>query len=338
MAMKILVTGGAGYVGSRLVPELLADGHFVRVLDAYYFGRDSLAPVRGHKNLEEITGDIREISVVQRALQGIDTVIHLACVANDPSVELDPRLSKSINYDSFRPLLRAAKAAGVTRFIFASSSSVYGVSDAPEVTEEHPHVPVSLYNKYKSMCEGVLWEEQEPGFTVVAIRPATICGYSPRQRLDLTVNILTNHAVNLETITVFGGQQQRPNLHITDMVNIYRMLLTANEAAIAGQAFNAGYQNHRVHELATIVQAVVAKEMPEKHPEIIVTATDDIRSYHISSEKIRRVLNFIPQHNIEEAVHDLISAFRANKLPRSIDDPRYYNVKAMKELWEHEAV
>lgn len=336
--MKILVTGGAGYVGSQLIPALLADGHFVRVLDAYYFGKESLADVRGNPQLEEIEGDIRDQKIVAKVVTGIDTIIHLACVANDPSVELDPALSKSINYDSFRPLLRAAKAAGVTRFIFASSSSVYGVSDAPEVTEQHPHVPVSLYNKYKSMCEDVLWEEQEPGFTVVAIRPATICGYSPRQRLDLTVNILTNHAVNLETITVFGGEQKRPNLHIKDMVAIYRLLLSVDKDLIAGQAFNAGYQNHQVKELATIVQTVVSAELPDKKPTIVMTPTDDIRSYHISSEKIKQQLGFIPQHTIEDAVHDLIVAFKNNQLPNSIDDPRYYNVKAMKALLERAAV
>ncbi len=320
------------------MPRLLEDGHEVRVLDVYYFGKESLASVRERKNLEEIEGDIRDIDIVKRSLVGIDTVIHLACIANDPSVELDPNLSKGINYDSLRPLLRAAKTAGVKRFIFASSSSVYGVSDAPKVTEEHPHVPVSLYNKYKSMCEDVLWEEQASDFTVVAIRPATICGYSPRQRLDLTVNILTNHAVNLDTITVFGGEQKRPNLHIEDMVNVYRLLLQADDNLISGQAFNAGYQNHRVRELAEIVQRVVSEKMPDKHPNIVTTPSDDIRSYHISSEKLRQRLGFVPQYTIEDAVRDLVAAFRRGDLPNSIDDARYYNVKAMKVLMQQAMV
>jgi nucleoside-diphosphate-sugar epimerase len=335
---SVLVTGGAGYVGSRLVPKLLEHGWRVRVLDMYYFGRDSLRAVKGHPHLEEIAGDIRNEALLKRVTVGVEAVIHLAAIANDPSVELDPALSRSINYDSFRPFLKICKSRGVKRFIFASSSSVYGVSEVPQVMEDHPHVPASLYNKYKSMSESVLWEEQVPGFTTVAARPATVCGRSPRQRLDLTVNILTNHAVNLDTITVFGGQQQRPNLHIEDMVDVYLLLLEADDEVIAGQAFNAGYENHRVEELAAIVRRVVRQEMPEKNPRVVTTPTDDIRSYHISSEKICRLLGFMPKRTIEDAVRDLIAAFVRGDLPNSINDVRYYNVRAMKAMMQQMAV
>jgi nucleoside-diphosphate-sugar epimerase len=270
---------------------------------------------------------------VKEAVRGADAVIHLACISNDPSVELDPDLSKSVNLDSFGPTVKAAKEAGVGRFIFASSGSVYGVSDSPQVTEDHPLVPVSLYNKYKAACEPLLFAEQSPTFTTVAVRPATICGYSPRQRLDLTVNILTNHAVNNGKITVFGGVQMRPNLHMQDMVDLYCLLLEVPDEKIAGQIFNAGYQNYSVAETAEVVRKVVQEELPEKGAiEIVTTPSDDIRSYRINSDKIQRVLGFVPRHTIEDGARDLIRAFKAGKLPDSMSDTRYSNIKTMKAV------
>src|SRR5581483_11919689 len=214
----VLVTGGAGYVGSALVPRLLEAGHRVRFLDLYLFGDDVLAGVRGHPNLQEVKADLRDRAAVERHLKGCDAVIHLACISNDPSFELDPALARTINYDAFPALVALSKSAAVRRFIYASSSSVYGVSDEPDVGEEHPLRPLTDYSKYKALCEPILLAEQSPSFTTVVVRPATVCGYAPRQRLDLTVNILTNHAVNLGKITVFGGEQLRPNIHIDDMV------------------------------------------------------------------------------------------------------------------------
>ena len=329
----VLITGGAGYVGSVLVPRLLQEGCRVRVLDLYIYGDHVLDAVKGNPNLEQIQGDIRDEALVRKAVEGCDAVIHLACISNDPSVELNPDLSRTINFEAFGPLVRASRDAGVRRFVFASSSSVYGVSDQPEVTEEHPLVPVSLYNKYKAMCEPVLREAQAPGFTTVIIRPATICGYSPRQRLDLTVNILTNHAVNAGKITVFGGAQMRPNLHIQDMVDLYAMLLKLPEAKIAGQTFNAGYQNYTVAKTAEIVRGVVEHEMPSrKGVEIVTTPSDDIRSYHISAEKIKRELGFVPKRTIEDGARDLTRAFAKGLLPDSMTDIRYYNVKLMKAI------
>lgn len=329
----ILVTGGAGYVGAVLVPSLLAKGYRVRVLDLYIYGEHVLDAVRSDPNLEQIKADIRDTDRVRKAARGCDACIHLACISNDPSAELNPALTQSVNFDSFGPLVRACKAAGVRRFIFASSGSVYGVSDSPNVTEDHPLVPISLYNKYKAMCEPVLLEQRAADFVPVIIRPATICGYSPRQRLDLTVNILTNHAVNAGRITVFGGAQMRPNLHMHDMVDIYTMLLDAPADKIAGQIFNAGYQNHSVADIARIVRDVVAAEMPEKGEiQLVTTPSDDPRSYHISSEKIRRVLGFTAKKTIEDGARDLVNAFRANKLPDSMTDIRYYNVKMMKHI------
>ncbi len=213
---RVLVTGGSGYVGSLLVPQLLADGHEVTVYDTLHYGSDFL-PTENPR-LHVIEGDVRDTVLFSSAVAGHDAVIHLACISNDASFELDEGLSTSVNLDAFRPLVVAAKGAGVRRFIYASSSSVYGVSDAPDVTEEHPLVPLTLYNQYKGECEPMLLDEITDDFVGVIIRPATLCGYAPRQRLDLSVNILTNHGFNNGLIKVFGGSQLRPNLHIKDMV------------------------------------------------------------------------------------------------------------------------
>ena len=329
----VAVIGGAGYVGAVLVPRLLDEGYRVRVFDLFIYGDEALAAVRDNPRLEIEKGDVRDLAAVKEAVRGADAVIHLACISNDPSVELDPDLSKSVNLDSFGPTVKAAKEAGVGRFIFASSGSVYGVSDSPQVTEDHPLVPVSLYNKYKAACEPLLFAEQSPTFTTVAVRPATICGYSPRQRLDLTVNILTNHAVNNGKITVFGGVQMRPNLHMQDMVDLYCLLLEVPDEKIAGQIFNAGYQNYSVAETAEVVRKVVQEELPEKGAiEIVTTPSDDIRSYRINSDKIQRVLGFVPRHTIEDGARDLIRAFKAGKLPDSMSDTRYSNIKTMKAV------
>jgi nucleoside-diphosphate-sugar epimerase len=325
---RVLVTGGTGYVGHVLVPRLLAEGYEVVVYDSMLFGNK----IESQGNLTMIEADIRDTARFKAAVAGCDMVLHLACISNDPSFELDESLSTSINFDCFEPLVLAAKGAGVKRFVYCSSSSVYGVSDAPEVTEDHPLVPLTLYNKYKGMCEPLLWKHQAPGFTCVTIRPATLCGYSPRCRLDLTVNILTNHAVNRGKITVFGGDQKRPNLHIDDMVDAYLLMMRAPAEKIAGETFNIGYQNHTVMEIARMVKTVVEREMPGNAP-ITIERTDsnDNRSYHINSDKIARVLGFRPKRSIEDAVRDLCRAFAAGKLPDSLDDPGYFNVRTIKQ-------
>jgi nucleoside-diphosphate-sugar epimerase len=328
----VLVTGGAGYVGARLVPRLLADGYRVKVVDLYIFGDDVLAPVATDARLEQIKGDIRDQRLLGEALTGVDAVIHLACISNDPSFELNPALGKSINFDAFEPLVRISKEKGVQRFIYASSSSVYGVSEAPNVTEEHPLKPLTDYSKFKAMCEPILLEQQSGTFTPMVIRPATLCGYSRRQRLDLAVNILTHLAYKKRRITVFGGAQMRPNLHIEDMVDLYLMLLALPDEKIAGRIYNAGYENHRVAEIAQMVQGVIEREVPAAPVEIVTTPTDDNRSYHISSGKILRELGFSPRRTLEDAIHDLVGAFEGNLLPDSETDARYYNIKTMQQV------
>lgn len=322
---KVLVTGGAGYVGSALVPRLLEAGHDVAVLDLYLFGDEVLEGVRGHARLSEIKGDIRDPESRRKALAGREAVIHLACISNDPSFELDPALGKSINYDSFRPLVRASKDAGVRRFIYASSSSVYGIKEDVDVTENLPLAPLTDYSRFKAMCEDVLLAEREPGFATLVLRPATVCGYAPRQRLDVIVNILTNHAVNKGKVQVFGGGQLRPNIHIGDMVDLYLLCLDLPESSIDGKIYNAGYENLSLLDLADRVKSVVGD-----HVSVEVQPTVDARSYHVSSDLIRREIGFRATRTVEDAVRDLVCAFGAGKIPSPLDDPRYYNVRTIK--------
>ena len=328
---NILILGGAGYVGSLLVPQALDAGYGVTVYDLMVYG-DTFLP-KDNPELTVINGDIRDSASVKKACEGIDCVINLSCISNDASFELDERLSTSINLEAFEPMVIAAKEAGVKRFIYASSSSVYGVSDKPDVTEDHPLVPLTLYNKFKGMCEPLLFKHMSDEFVCVTIRPATICGYAPRQRLDLSVNILTNHAVNKGKITVFGGEQLRPNLHIQDMCDLYKLLLEIPDEKIQGETFNAGYQNMSIMEIARTVKRVVEDMFPEKGEILLeTTATDDVRSYHINSDKIARVLGFTPKFAAEDAVRDLCTAFAEGKLPNSFDDDFYFNVRRMKAV------
>jgi nucleoside-diphosphate-sugar epimerase len=322
---SVLVTGGAGYVGSVLVPKLLDKGYKVKVLDLYLYGEQVLDAVKDNPDLEQIKGDIRDKALLEKSLVGVDAVIHLACISNDPSFELNPTLGKSINYDAFFELVGISRKSKVKRFIYASSSSVYGIKEVENVTEDLPLEPLTDYSKYKALCEDVLKNESTKGFTWVIVRPATVCGYSPRLRLDLAVNILTNLAINTGKISVFGGEQKRPNVHIDDITDLYVKLLEVPDKKIAGRTFNFGFENHKIAELATMVREVVGKDGVQ----IVTTPSDDNRSYHISSAKIEIELGVKPTHSVEEAVRDLKKAFADGKIPDPMNDMRYYNIKTM---------
>ena len=327
----VLVTGGAGYCGSVLVPQMLEMGYQVTVYDIQYYGCDFL-PLE-HPNLNIVKGDIRDISHLASSLNDVDAFIHLACISNDASFELDEKLSTSVNLDAFEPMVIAAKQSGVRRFIYASTSSVYGISEEPEVKEDHPLVPLTLYNKFKGMCEPLLFKHTDNKFVGVIYRPATVCGYGPRQRLDVSVNILTNLAVNKGKITVFGGSQLRPNLHIQDYAELCKTLLEVSDEIIADQVFNCGYQNMSIMQIAETVKKVVLEEFPEKDEITIeVSPSNDLRSYHINSDKITNVIGFKPQHSVEEAIRDLCLAFREGKLPDSLENDIYFNVRKMKKI------
>jgi len=321
---KIFITGGAGYVGAVLTPYLLKKGYEVTVFDLMIYGNEVLEK---NPNLKIVKGDIRDEKKLNEVLSNHDIVIHLACISNDPSFELNPKLGKLINLDAFKPLVDIAKKNLVKRFIYASSSSVYGIKNEPDISEDMSLDPLTDYSKYKAKCENILSKYKSESFTPIVIRPATVCGYSPRQRLDLVVNILTNLAYHKRSISVFGGKQLRPNIHIQDLARAYETLIEAPAIKVSGEVFNVGYENHSVLELANTVKKVIGEDVTLQS-----TPTEDNRSYHISSKKIKKILNFQPTKTISEAVADLKIAFQKGMLPNSLTDEKYFNIKRMNNL------
>ena len=321
---NIFVIGGAGYVGSQLVPALLKNNYSVTVYDLMIYGNN--LPI-DDKNLTVIKGDVRDISKLKKSLNNQDAVIHLACISNDPSFELNPKLGKEINYDCFKPLVVASKEMGIKHFIYASSSSVYGVKDIPDVTEAATLEPLTDYSKFKVQCEEILLSTTNSNFIGSVIRPATVCGYSPRQRLDLVVNILTNFAYHKKIIKIFGGAQLRPNIHISDMVDSYLCLLKSDVKKISNEVFNVGFENHSVETLAKMV-----KNNIQENVEIEYSKSDDNRSYHVNSEKISKILGFTPKKNINAAIKDLISAFKKKSLINTFENEDYFNIKKMQKI------
>ncbi len=324
MSKKIFITGGAGYVGSKLVPKLLELGYKVTVLDLMIYGENVLP---NHKNLKTIKGDIRNTTILENNLPGHEFLIHLACISNDPSFELNPKLGKSINLDSFEPLVKLSMKSNISRFIYASSSSVYGIKKEKNVTEDMSLEPLTDYSKFKGECEKILNKYKSENFVTTTIRPSTVCGYAKRQRLDLVVNILTNHAYHNKEIKVFGGDQLRPNIHIDDMVNSYLSVIEANGQIINGQIFNVGFRNQSVNELANDVKEVIGQDV-----KIINTKSDDNRSYHVSSEKIRDILGFTTKFTVQNAVLDLKTAFENNILTNTFENELFYNIKRMNNI------
>jgi nucleoside-diphosphate-sugar epimerase len=325
---KIFITGGAGYCGSRLVPFLLKKKYSVTVFDTFYFG--NFLP-KNNKKLNIIKGDIRDISLLKKACKNHDVFINLACISNDTSFILNEKLSTSINLDAFEPMVIASKESGIKRFIYASSSSVYGVSDKKNVRENHPLVPLTLYNKYKGMCEPLLLKHTNNNFEGVVFRPATVCGYSPRMRLDLSVNILTNFAINKKEILVFGGNQLRPNLHIQDYCDVLLKFIEANSVIISNQIYNVGYENLSIISIAKKVKEVIEKKIKEKI-NIKIEKSCDNRSYHINSEKIYNDLKFKPKRNIEDAIIEIYKSFKKGLIKNSFTNPLYYNVRTLKKI------
>ena len=323
MIKKIFITGGAGYVGTALTNKLLKQGYEITVYDLLIYGNH----IDDHKNLKVIKGDLRDYEKLESSLKGHDCVIHLACISNDPSFELNPKLGKEINFETFEPLVLFSKKNGIKKFIYASSSSVYGIKSEKNVHEEMSLEPLTDYSKFKAQCEKILLDQTTNDFVTTVIRPATVCGYSPRQRLDLVVNILTNLAYHKRKITVFGGEQLRPNIHINDMIRSYEFIINSENNVINGQIFNVGFENQSVNELAKAVKEEIGDDV-----EIVKSHSDDNRSYHISSKKIFDALKFKAEFTINDAVKDLKYAFDKKLILNSFEDENYFNIKKMNKI------
>lgn len=321
---NIFITGGAGYVGSELVPKLLEQGYNVTVYDLYLYGET----LDQHPRLTQIKGDIRDKEKLINTSKNHDAFIHLACISNDPSFDLAPELGKSINYYAFTNIIEACQKNSIKRLIVASSTSQYGIKPVQvEVTEETPAEPITDYAKYKIQCE-LLLRKSPVNFEYVFVRPATLCGYSRRLRLDLSVNILTMNALINKKILVFGGSQLRPTLNLKDMIRCYELMLKVPGNLIHQQAFNIAYQNLTITEIAELVRITIGDPAIQLE---FVTSNDD-RSYHVNWDKINKVLGFTCQYDLQEAIRTLIEAYQQGKIVDGLNNSYYHNVKRMKEL------
>lgn len=310
--MNILITGACGFVGTVLTDKLLEDGHAITAVDTQWFGNH----LKPHSRLTVLKQDTRDVDSIP--LQGVDAVIHLANIANDPGVELNPTLSWEVNVLATQQLADRAVRTGVKQFIFASSGSVYGIKDDPQVTEDLVLVPISAYNKTKMVAERVLLSYADV-MQVHCIRPATVCGYSPRMRLDVSVNMLTMQALKNGKMTVFGGDQTRPNIHINDMIGVYRHFLSKPQ--LPSGCYNAGFENISILDIAKSVQSKVPSE-------IVVSESNDPRSYRQNSDKLLAT-GFVQQFTVSDAIDDVIAKYRSGEL---VDNDQCYTVRWMKHL------
>jgi nucleoside-diphosphate-sugar epimerase len=310
--MHILLTGGCGYVGTPLAERLLSDGHRVTVVDVMWFGNH----LKPHPELEIVQADIRDTDRVPMA--GVDAILHLANVANDPCSDLNPKLSWEVNALATMQLAERAIAHGVRQFIYASSGSVYGVKEEPQVTEELSLVPISDYNKTKMVSERILLSYRDR-ILVQCIRPATVCGFSPRMRLDLSVNMLTMQAVANKKITVFGGNQIRPNIHLKDLVEVYVHFLKLRDKATG--IYNAGFENISILEIAERASKIAPAE-------IVVSTSNDPRSYRLNSDKLLAT-GFRPRYSVDDAIEEVVEAYKSGKLT---NEDSHYNIRTMKQL------
>ena len=324
MINKVCVIGGGGYVGTQLVEELLKKDYYVTVYDLFIYGNFL---DKNNPKLKIIHGDVRDLKKLKDSIKNNDAIIHLACISNDPSFELDPELGKSINFDCFEPLVKLSADIGIKKFIYASTSSVYGIKEEENVTEDLSLEPLTDYSKYKAKCEEILLKYKTNDFTPIIIRPATVCGMSKRLRLDLVVNIFTNFAYHKGEINVFGGKQKRPNIHIDDIVSLYIKCLNFSFNNDWDNIYNAGWENKSLDEIANELNILFKNNLKINH-----VSTNDNRSYHISSNKLKNQLSFIPEKTIKNACEDLISYFHEAKITNTFDNDLYFNIKRMNKL------
>lgn len=332
--MNILITGGSGYVGSRLIFKLLKETDYNIInYDISLFGDKHLPE---NKNFFYYKEDITDPKKFEDALikNNVDTVLHLACISNDPTYELNSELSKRINYDCFEDLVKISKKNNVKKFIYASTCSVYGISDSPNVYETNELKPITDYNKYKALCEPILLNYLDDSFNGIIIRPATVCGFSEKMRFDLTVNILTNYAYNKGFIRVFGGNQSRPNCHIDDMCDLYKKLISEDISKYNGEIFNVGTENLKIIEVAEKVKSVMQNKLNKNNIEIRVEESADIRSYMINSDKIKNLLGFEFKKTVTNAIEDLCDAFEKKLIKDSFSD-EWSNIKVLTKIEEN---
>ncbi len=331
ISKKILIFGGSGYVGSKLIFILLQNKFQIINYDLNLYGKKHL-PYK-NKKFTQVTGDIRDLKKISKVLKKYnpDTIIHLACISNDPSFLLNKKLSKEVNYNSFVGLMKILEKIKIKKFIFASTCSVYGVSNKAKVTETHHLKPVTLYNRYKADSEKEFFKRiKKKCFQGIVIRPATVCGVSPKMRFDLTVNILTNFAYKKNYIKVFGGSQSRPNIHIDDMVRLYKKLCKMNLDKLNGEVFNAGFENYSINQIAAKVKKIVEK-ITKKNIEVRKETSNDLRSYNVNSDKIKKILKFKPQKTVSSAIKEIVSEFEKGRLKDSFSNLNYFNVKKLEK-------
>ncbi|MCF7866024.1 SDR family oxidoreductase [Candidatus Woesearchaeota archaeon] len=322
---KIFITGGAGYVGSLLVPSLLKKGYSVVVYDLYIYEYK----FDEHPNLTQIKGDIRNREKMIEASKNCDAFIHLACISNDPSFDLNPDLGKSINFDAFQIVIDACKLNNIKRLVVASSTSQYGIKPLNvDVTEDIEAEPITDYAKYKIECEKLLNQTDVQDMEYVFVRPATLCGYAPRLRLDLSVNILTINALVNKKIKIFGGDQMRPALNIKDMVRFYELMLEIEGEKIHKQAFNVSYANKTIKEIAQEVKDT----LNDKEVVFEVLPSSDKRSYHVNTNKMKLMLNFECKYDFIDAILSIKEAYEKGLIVNGLENSFYHNIKRMKEV------
>jgi nucleoside-diphosphate-sugar epimerase len=323
---RILITGGAGYIGSVLTKKLLALGAETVILDTLFYTDVGIRELAHSPSLKTICADIRDRHALRTSLIGADAVVHLAALANDPSAELDPDLTREINLDSYQPLLEEANRAKVRLFINLSSIGVYGINFDNNVTEDATLNPLTEYSRCKAKSEELVRDYNRDKFTTVSLRCGTVCGWSPRMRFDLSTNTLTARAIVDKELQVWGGEQRRPQLHIEDATDFIIKLLSAPVEKIGGQVFNAAGANTTVREIAETIKKVLGGDLKL----VDAPPREDERTYHVSSEKIRKELGCFPQRTIRDAVVDIVRAYE-NGFWKNPDDALYHNVKRMKE-------
>ncbi|MGH9872614.1 MAG: NAD-dependent epimerase/dehydratase family protein [Pyrinomonadaceae bacterium] len=324
---RILITGGAGYIGSVLTSKLLTLGFELVVLDAFFYTNVGISALLHHPLLRIVKGDIRDLAALKTSLTGVDCVIHLAALANDPSAELDLKLTRQINLDSYLPLLETAVSAGVQRFINLSSIGVYGINYSNGVTEDDPVNPLTEYARCKAMSEALVKQSNTREFTTVSLRCGTVCGWSPRMRLDLSTNTLAAYAICNKKLTVWGGDQQRPQIHLEDVTDFIIKLISVPAEKIGGRVFNAAGYNTTVRNIAETIKAVMNGEL-----ELISgPARSDERSYRVNSDRIANELGFKMTRTIKDAVVDIVRAHE-NGLWSDPDDALYHNIKRMRSM------